>query len=344
MSVPLQLVSIRSDGTATAGFEHDLVGSSGPMQQLYVLLAKVAAADCTVMLRGESGTGKELAARAIHRNSPRAARPFVAVSCAALAPTLIESELFGHEKGAFTDAHARKPGKLEAADGGALLLDEIGEMPLPLQAKLLRVIQEREFERVGGTDTVRVNIRLMAATHRDLRGECERGHFREDLFYRLNVVSITLPPLRERREDIPLLARHFVAKYAAHRGPGLEISPEAWAHLLNYDWPGNVRELENAIERAVVLGAGNQILPGDLPEAVLERCSRCHARPDDIREALKLEKREMVLEAMRRSRGNYVEAAKLLGIHPNSLHRLVRRLGLKPEIERPVRPFGCPPA
>ncbi len=334
MGVHLQLVSIRSDGTGTAGFEHDLVGSSAPMQQLYALLAKVAAADCTVVLRGESGTGKELAARAIHRNSSRAARPFVAVSCAALAPSLIESELFGHEKGAFTGAHARKPGKLEGAEGGTLLLDEVGELPLPLQAKLLRVLQEREFERVGGTEPVQVDIRLIAATHRDLKSECEGGRFREDLFYRLNVVSITLPPLRERREDIPLLVRHFAAKYAAGRRPGLEISPEAWAYLVNYDWPGNVRELENAIESAVVLGAGYQILPADLPEAVRERCSRCHARPDDIREALKLEKRERVLEAMRRSRGNYVEAAGLLGIHPNSLHRLVRKLGLRPEIER----------
>ncbi|MBM3796205.1 MAG: AAA family ATPase [Acidobacteria bacterium] len=223
-------------------------------------ITRVAPADTTVLIQGESGTGKELVARAIHRASGRAQRPFVAITCAALTETLLESELFGHEKGAFTGATIQKKGKLEAAEGGTVFLDEIGEMSPLLQAKMPRVLQERERERVGGTKTIRLNIRLIAATNRDLREMSKTSAFRADLYYRLNVVNIKTPPLRDRRPDIPVLAAHFAAKYAARvKRTILGISPQARQRLMQYEWPGNVRELENAIERAVVLGAGEWI-------------------------------------------------------------------------------------
>src|SRR5215218_8375702 len=256
---------------AESSVEHGMVGESAAVKRVYQFIARVAPADTTVLVRGESGTGKELAARALHQISPRRDRAFVAINCAALTETLLESELFGHERGAFTGALAQKKGKLEVADGGTLFLDEVGEMPATLQAKLLRVLQEREFERVGGTRTIRVDVRVVAATNRDLEEAVKAGAFRQDLYYRLNVVSFEMPPLRERREDIPLLASYFVSKYAAkfkRRVTGL--SPEARACLAAYDWPGNVRELENAVERAVVLGSTDRVLPEDLPETVLD--------------------------------------------------------------------------
>src|SRR5262249_22297046 len=232
----------------------DMVGASAGMREVYKFIAKAAPTNSTVLIRGESGTGKELAARAIHLNSPRAKHPFVAINCAALTETLLESELFGHEKGAFTGAVTTKKGKIELAQNGSVFLDEIGEMALPLQAKLLRVLQQHEFERVGGTRTIKADIRLIAATNRNLEQAIKDGDFREDLYYRLNVIRLNMPPLRERREDITPLAIYFAEKYSRQcNRPIKGISPQAQACLFNYDWPGNVREFENAIERAIVL-------------------------------------------------------------------------------------------
>ncbi len=318
--------------------EHDMVGESPPMQEVYRFIAKVAPTDATVLIYGESGTGKELVARAIHRNSPRAAKPFVAINCAALTETLLESELFGYEKGAFTGAIMQKKGKLEVADGGTVFLDEVGEIPLALQPKLLRAIQEKQFERVGGTRPVRVDVRWVAATNRDLRAAIRKGAFREDLFYRLHVVTIELPPLRERRSDIPLLAAYFADKFGrrlGRRNPG--ISPQARTVLMNYDWPGNVRELENAIERAVVLGASDLILPEDLPETVLDPTPPEAEVTGSLHRTLREEKRRLILRAIEQAGGNQTEAARALGINPTYLSRLIRNLGLKDELRRPGR-------
>jgi Nif-specific regulatory protein len=314
--------------------EHDMVGVSPRMHEVYQFVSKVAPSDSTVLIRGESGTGKELVARAIHRNSPRAGMPFLAINCAALTETLLESELFGHEKGAFTGAFAQKRGKLELADRGTVFLDEVGEMPLACQARLLRLIQEREFERVGGTRQIRTDIRLIAATNRDLEAAIEHGAFRKDLYYRLNVVSLTMPPLRDRREDIPLLASHFVVKHgkrARRRVTG--IAREALACLQAHDWPGNVRDLENAIERAVVLGSTDLILTEDLPDTVLESVPHGAGPTGGYQEAIHNEKTRVILAALDQAKGSFTEAAKLLGIHPNYLHRLVRNLNLRGAIK-----------
>ncbi len=315
--------------------QHDMVGESPQMQEVYRFIAKVAPTDATVLVYGESGTGKELVARALHRNSPRASKPFVAINCAALTETLLESELFGHEKGAFTGAVAQKRGKLEVADGGTVFLDEIGEVPPALQVKLLRAIQEREFERVGGTRPVRIDVRWVAATNRDLRAAIRRGTFREDLFYRLNVVSIQLPPLRERRSDIPLLAAYFADKFGRRVGrknPG--VSLQARTVLMNYDWPGNVRELENAIERAVVLGSGDLILPEDLPETILDPTPPEAEATGRLHGSLREEKRRLILQAIRDAGGSQTEAAKILGINATYLSRLIRNLNLKDDLRR----------
>jgi two-component system, NtrC family, response regulator HydG len=315
--------------------EHNMIGESPVMRQVYQLISKVAPTDSTVLISGESGTGKELAARAIHQNSKRAAKPFLAVNCAALAESLLESELFGHEKGAFTGALAQKKGRLEIADGGTLFLDEVGEIPPALQVKLLRVLQEREFERVGGTRTIKVDIRLVAATNQDLEHAIEQGTFRQDLYYRLNVVSIEMPPLRIRREDIPLLASYFVEKYSSRCNRRVNgISPEARARIKDYDWPGNVRELENAIERAVVLGTTEQILQEDLPEAILETGVSQSPTTAKYHEAVAQTKKQIILEAMEQAQGNYTDAAKILEVHPNYLHRLIRNLNLKDQVKR----------
>jgi Nif-specific regulatory protein len=314
--------------------EHDMVGVSPRMRDVYQFVSKVAQTDSTVLIRGESGTGKELVARAIHRNSPRAGMPFLAINCAALTETLLESELFGHEKGAFTGAFAQKRGKLELADRGTVFLDEVGEMPPACQSRLLRLIQEREFERVGGTRQIRSDIRLIAATNRDLEAAIDRGTFRKDLYYRLNVVSLTMPPLRDRREDIPLLASHFVAKHgkrARRRVAG--IAPEAVACLKAHDWPGNVRDLENAIERAVVLGSTDLIMAEDLPETVFESAPHGAGAIGGYHEAIRDEKMRIILAALDQTEGSFTEAAKLLGIHPNYLHRLVRNLDLRTAIK-----------
>ena len=314
-----------------------LIGASERMRAIHRFIMKVAASDSTVLVSGPSGTGKELVARSIHRAGPRVGRPFVAINCAAVADTLLESEFFGHEKGAFTGAIALKKGKLEEADGGTVFLDEIGELALPLQAKLLRVLQEREFERVGGTRPIKVNIRVIAATNRQLGQEVQRGAFRQDLYFRLNVVSVTMPELRERREDIPVLARHFLEKHAKTcRRRVADIADDAMSRLMAYDWPGNVRELENVIERAVVLGTTEHILADDLPENLLETptTSSPAMSGTDYHHAVNELKRSLILRAIEEAKGNYTVAAKLLALHPNYLHRLITNMQLRPLIKK----------
>ena len=308
-----------------------LVGESRQIEQVEEFISRVAQSDSTVLVRGESGTGKEVVARAIHQNSPRAGRPFVAINCAAIPEALLESELFGHEKGAFTGAVAIKKGKLEAAEEGTVFFDEVGELAPLLQAKLLRVLQQKEFERLGGTRPLTFKARVLAATNKNLEQAIKSGEFRQDLYYRLNVVAVTVPPLREHRDDIPLLALYFAGKYAAKsKRPFKGISRQARALLMNYSWPGNVRELENAIEHAIVLGLTEEILPEDLPIAILEEQSsgstgvRYHA-------VLNQAKRELIQSALREASGSYPDAARLLGIHPKYLHRLARNLKLKSE-------------
>ncbi len=247
----------------------NMVGKSKPMLKIYDLIQKVADSKASVLITGPSGTGKELIAKAIHFSGPRRDGPFVSINCGALTETLLESELFGHEKGAFTGAIAMKKGRFELADGGTLFLDEVGDMPPPLQVKLLRVLQEMEFERVGGTRTIKVDVRVISASNRNIKEDVAQGIFREDLFYRLNVIQIDVPPLRERRDDIPLLVKHFIDKYAKGGGKKqIELRPEVWKAFYNYHWPGNVRELENVIERAVVLSTDGVITLDDLPDEV----------------------------------------------------------------------------
>ena len=310
--------------------EHSMVGESAAVAAVIQFIKRVAPRDSTVLIWGESGTGKELVARAIHRNSTRAQKTFMAINCAALTETLLESELFGHEKGAFTGAVVQKRGKLETADGGTVFLDEIGEMAPSLQAKLLRVLQEREFERVGGTKTIRVDIRVIAATNRDLKDMSRTGAFRQDLYYRLNVVSIRTPALRERKEDIPLLASYFAAKYAERLKRKVSgISPKAHRLMSSYDWPGNVRELENAIERAVVLGVTDIILPEDLPELMVDDPIEEGASGNLLDDVIRQAKRQAIERAIEQTGGNQTEAAKLLGVHPVHLSRLIKTLTIK---------------
>jgi len=317
----------------TASLVSDMVGESPRMREVYRLIARMAASDSTVLLRGESGTGKEVAARTLHKASPRADKPFVAVNCATLSETLLESELFGHEKGAFTGAVARKIGKAEAADGGTLFLDELGEIPLPLQSKLLRFLQERELDRVGGTHPIRVDVRVVAATNRDLEKAIREGTFREDLYYRLNVITLHLPPLRERREDVSLLASHFAARISQRLGrPTAGFTPEARACLQRYDWPGNVRELANAVERALVLGEGDLIRPEDLPETVLESGAAPEVSLGQYHEAIQETKKRLIRGAVAEAGGNITKAAARLGLQPTYLHRLIRNLELRGEI------------
>ncbi len=314
--------------------EESLVGDGARMKEIYQLLAKVAPSESTVLIEGESGTGKELAAAALHRNSPRSGKSFVVINCAAIPEALLESDLFGHERGAFTGAATQKKGRLEIADGGVVFLDEIGELAPPLQVKLLRVLQEREFERVGGTHTIKVDIRLIAATNRDLNEAVRTGDFRQDLYYRLAVVKMTMPPLRDRKDDIPMLTRHFVQKYAKRcKLKPKPVSREAMAALVNHDWPGNVRELENAIERALVLGSSDTVMLEDLPESLLEHTPAGDMMEGKYHAGVKELKKQLIVDAVEQTRGNYVEAAAILGVHPNYLHRLIRNLGIKEALQ-----------
>jgi transcriptional regulator with GAF, ATPase, and Fis domain len=318
--------------------ERSLVGEGARMKEVYQFLKRVAPTDSTVLIEGESGTGKELAARALHRNSPRAEKPFVAINCSAIPETLLESDLFGHERGAFTGAASLKRGRLEVADGGVVFLDEIGEMSPTLQVKMLRVLQEREFERVGGNHPVKVDIRLIAATNCNLQEAMREGRFRQDLYYRLAVLKITMPTLRDRKDDIPMLVRHFVQKHAKRCKVKVRpVSREALACMVNYDWPGNVRELENAIERALVLGSSDMILPEDLPESLLEGTAPPEMTEAKYHAALKELKKQLILDAVEQTRGSYAEAARILGVHPNYLHRLIRNLELKEALKEALR-------
>jgi len=310
--------------------DHQMIGESQPMRKIYNFIGKVAQADSTVLVRGESGTGKELMAHAIHMNSARSAKPFIAINCATLSETLLESELFGHEKGAFTGAIGQKQGKLELADGGTLFLDEVGELTPMIQAKLLRVLQEHEFERVGGMRPRKVNLRIVAATNKNLEEAVSKGGFRQDLYYRLNVVSVIMPPLRDRREDIQLLASYFASIYSKKCKRRIQgISPEARSLLRAYDWPGNVRELQNVIERAMVLGSSQVIGPEDLPETLLETDDSSALSMARYHEKVTEAKKQIVIRAIDDAGGNYAEAARQLGLHPNNLHRLVRKLNLR---------------
>jgi transcriptional regulator with GAF, ATPase, and Fis domain len=331
----LSLDTLRSENRqlkAALNAPSRLVGESRQIRQVEEFISRVAPSDSTVLIRGESGTGKEVVARAIHQHSVRTDRPFVAINCASIPDTLFESEFFGYEKGAFTGAAAMRKGKLEAVEDGTLFLDEIGELPSPMQAKLLRVLQQREFERVGGTRSVPFKARVLAATNKNLEQAIKSGEFRQDLYYRLNVISVLVPPLREHREDIPLLALYFAAKYAEKcKRPFKGISREARGFLMGYSWPGNVRELENAIEHAIVLGLTEEILPEDLPNGLIEEQSvvLSGARYHDV---LNETKKELIRSSLRDAKRSIPEAARLLGIHPKYLHRLVRNLNLKSEL------------
>jgi Nif-specific regulatory protein len=291
----------------------NIVGTSKEMREVYEQIAQVAHTNTTVLIRGESGTGKELVAHAIHYNSPRAAKPFVKVNCAALPESLIESELFGHEKGSFTGAHARKRGRFELAEGGTIFLDEIGDLSPSLQVKLLRVLQEREFERVGGTETVRTNVRLITATNVNLEQAVQEGRFRSDLYYRLNVFSIYLPPLRERKTDILLLADHFLEKYSRQNGRRIKrISTPAIDMLMSYHWPGNVRELENAIERSVLVCDGGAIHGYHLPPTLQTAEGSGTLTRMSLQQAIEAYEKDLIQDALKSARGNRARAARLL--------------------------------
>ncbi|HEU4510460.1 MAG TPA: sigma-54 dependent transcriptional regulator [Pyrinomonadaceae bacterium] len=320
---------LREELARPPGFTH-LMGTSQALERVLKQAKSVAATSATVLLSGENGTGKEMLARAIHQESPRATGPFVAVSCAALPEALIESELFGHEKGAFTSATQSHKGRFELANGGTLFLDEIGDLSATVQVKLLRVLQEREFERVGGTKTLTVDIRLIAASNRDLEKEVAAGRFRQDLYFRLNVVPLHLPALRERSEDIPILAAHFAAKAAQKYGhPTPELDPELVEVLVDYDWPGNVRELENLIERLVVLSSSSTLGLEFVPEKMLRALPGTTPGDENTLEgAVEAVKRKMIVNALQAEGNNKVAAAKRLGISRSYLHRLINEFDL----------------
>ncbi len=309
-------------------FYHKIVGRSKPMREVYRLIKKASENDATVLIRGESGTGKELVAQAIHEASSRAQKPFVTVNCAALPENLLESELFGYEKGAFTGATQRRMGKFEQAAGGTIFLDEIGDMTLSTQAKILRVLQNKEIYRLGGNERIIVDVRIIAATHQDLESMVEEGRFRNDLYYRLNVFPITLPPLRERKEDIPALVHHFL-----QQSPATGIVREALALLMDYDWPGNVRELQNAIERAGIVSEG-MIRPEDLPAHIRSpgRSRSSQGRFELPEEGIQLDEfeKELIHQALEKARGNKTRAAELLGITRRRLYSMMERFGINP--------------
>jgi DNA-binding NtrC family response regulator len=330
-SLEREVAYLRTELARRSGLD-DIVGQHPEMQKLFRTVAQIAATTSTVLIAGESGTGKELIARAIHRMGPRRDKPFVAVNPAAISDTLIESELFGHEKGAFTGAYQRKPGRFELAQGGTLFLDEIASLKPEMQAKLLRVLQEREIERVGGTRTIRLDVRIVAASNVDLRQAVEREAFRADLYYRLNVVPLTVPPLRERRSDVALLVEHFIQRYTTELGKRISgITPEALAVLQDYSWPGNVRELQNVIERAVALVEAGPIGLNDLPTDLLLPDHRLRVKQAEnlpLRNATDEFERQIVLRVLERVQWNRSEASRILGIHRNSLKVKLKRWGV----------------
>ena len=352
-------ITLRDELVRTSMFD-EIVGTSEPLRQVLAMVAKVSGTDSTVLITGETGTGKELIARAIHKRSPRAGRPFVSVNCGAIPPALVASELFGHEKGAFTGAVARRLGRFELADGGTLFLDEVGDLPADVQVKLLRVLQEREFERVGGADTVKVDVRVVSATHRDLEQQIAAGEFREDLYYRLNVFPITLPPLRDRPGDIPMLCEHFIQKYSQTIGKRVRgVDPGALASLASYPWPGNVRELENVIERAMILARGAELTAADLefsrrpgaplpPAATTAAAAAGAARPGvpgrdgtrPLHERLSDQERAEIIAAIDHAQGNIALAARTLGINRSTLYYRLRKHGLEHLLPMKEAPNG----
>lgn len=327
-------VVLKKQVQSTYSFEN-IVGKSDVMQQIFSIIVKVARTDSTILVRGESGTGKELVARAIHYNSPRAKKPLIEISCASFPETLLESELFGYEKGAFTGAEGQKKGRFELAEGGTIFLDEIGDISENVQVKLLRVLQERQITRLGGTETVDVDVRVITATNRNLEKAMEEGRFREDLYYRLNVIPIVLPPLRARRDDIPLLLEHFVKKVSlANKRTPPSVASEAVQACIEYDWPGNVRELENAIENAVVLGDGSTILPDHMPFGLFRRAG-IESKSDFLRNSGptfkdKIEVAEKLIfqAAIETAGGNKSEAAKVLDISLRTMRYKIKKYNL----------------
>ena len=311
----------------------NILGKSPAMDSLFETMALVAPSDATLLIEGESGTGKELIANAIHQNSPRSERPLIKVNCAALPETLLESELFGHEKGAFSGAVARKQGRFHLAHKSSIFLDEIGEMAPTIQAKILRVLQEREFEPVGSTQTIKVDTRIIAATNKNLEEEIEQGHFREDLYYRINVVVLHVPPLKKRREDIPLLADFFLKQYAQKNRRSIQgFTPRAADLLMRHDWPGNVRELENVVERAVIMSRGEMITPLEFPEILKEldvegQASRVDLTPG---RSLKEVEKDMILSTLAETNGNRTHASKILGISRRTLQLKLKEYGINP--------------
>ena len=309
----------------------DIIGKSDKMKSVFEIIRIVAHSDCTVLIRGESGTGKELVATTIHDNGPRRDKPFVALNCAAIPEALLESELFGYEKGAFTDANKGKPGKFELASDGTLFLDEIADMSLAMQAKILRAVQDRSFERLGGTKPIKVNTRLIAATNKNLEELMRKEAFREDLYYRLNVVSIYVPALRERKEDISLLADHFLRKYKSGDTKKTKtISAHTLRLLVDYEWPGNVRELENVIERAVALGREDTLQAGDVFSGIERRLSKPSVASNSTNVSLVEAEKNLIEETLKVARWNQTEAAKLLGIHRNTLRRKIKHFQIHP--------------
>jgi nitrogen regulation protein NR(I) len=348
-------VTYAARGGTGEGERERIIGTSPKMQEIYKLIGQVAPSDVTVLLRGESGTGKELLARAIYQHSLRSNQPFLPVNCAAIPDTLLESELFGHEKGAFTGATSRRIGKLEQGQGGTIFLDEIGDMSLSTQAKLLRVLQERSFERLGGMETIKVDIRLIVATNKDLEEAISNGRFREDLYYRLNVVSIKIPPLRERKEDVPELVSYFIKRFNRELKKGIVgIIPAAMEKITSYGWPGNVRQLENVLKRAMVLCQGEWILEDqlffekgsekretveglgkkpveDLLDILFEELAKVSGASQDLDMVSTLE-RGLILRALQRTKGNQVQAAQLLGINRSTLRGKMERYHIKKEV------------
>jgi two-component system response regulator HydG len=315
---------ILKDRVATISRFENLVGQSPPMLQLFETIVDVAQSDATVLLTGETGTGKELVARSIHAQSPRCYGPFIAINCGAFTEHLLESELFGHEKGAFTDASYTKKGRLEMAHGGTLFLDEVGDISIKMQIDLLRVLETREFTRVGGTVLLHSDFRVIAATHQDLQEGIRKKTFRQDLYYRLNVIHVQVPPLRERPEDIPLLAQHFLRRYATETNKKVDsILPEAMEAMRRYSWPGNVRELENALERAVVVGKGRQLKPADLPFVVGAEEEVAGLSLEDV-------ERRYIAQVLASAKGHISNAAKVLRINRTTLYHKIKKYGLAP--------------